>query len=519
LARHRSESPSQALHSAWRSALVSTLAGYAFSLILSAVIVILLALDFAPVRILERAGIDLGMRVYAAYQPNLDPNFQAPPYAYVFLDLDDGVCRDEPQGGLWTCPADEPAPPSLVRALVESASAGGAAVVIVDVAPPRQDADRAALIHVMADGAGPLVIAPLVADPKGDRSNLFRPDNPLLQQGFAQGRLRLAPLVTQADPNAGDGVIRHYPSFVGVGTRDLPTAPFLAAAWLSGPNDRAEIGCDRYRIGREHCAVAGPGGAQTGSGNRLAPVAAGSSAGDLSPLFWTLPQLRSVDDYTRGDFEATFQYIRVSEARTGTGGLDISPDAFRGRVVVIGSSSPRARDLHLTPLGVMSGPELVLNAVRSFLEFGPMRESRATRSFGDTLMAFWSKATGALLPAIMVFPAWWFIYWSRRRTARRRWLTRTAVGTLGVMLFASLLLAGIVVELLQGISAIKGNAALGTPVDIITPVAALGLEIFADLAKSLLARIEIFIISTLGAINVVGRQVVAYTGRFRGGAK
>lgn len=50
----------------------------------------------------------------------------------------------------------------------------------------------------------------------------------------------------------------------------------------------------------------------------------------------------------------------------------ISPDAFAGRIVVIGASHEQARDRHATPLGSMPGSMVIINAIQSLAAYGTL---------------------------------------------------------------------------------------------------------------------------------------------------
>jgi CHASE2 domain-containing sensor protein len=91
--------------------------------------------------------------------------------------------------------------------------------------------------------------------------------------------------------------------------------------------------------------------------------------------------------------------------------LDLS-----GGVVVIGQSSEEAHDLHATPLGVMSGPLVIINSVDSMLSRGLIRRPYVVFAVGIELflivlvgMLFaWSKLdqlAGTLIAAVSLFVA------------------------------------------------------------------------------------------------------------------
>jgi CHASE2 domain-containing sensor protein len=63
----------------------------------------------------------------------------------------------------------------------------------------------------------------------------------------------------------------------------------------------------------------------------------------------------------------------VVSARPLADGIPTSTEAFAGRVVVIGGSFGSGKDLHPTPIGVMPGAFVLVNAIDSLLEYGELR--------------------------------------------------------------------------------------------------------------------------------------------------
>src|SRR3954468_23090132 len=57
-----------------------------------------------------------------------------------------------------------------------------------------------------------------------------------------------------------------------------------------------------------------------------------------------------------------------------------APDAFRGKVVVVGATTPTLQDVHATPVGgtsLMAGPEVQANAISTALDGNPLRSAPA----------------------------------------------------------------------------------------------------------------------------------------------
>ena len=94
-------------------------------------------------------------------------------------------------------------------------------------------------------------------------------------------------------------------------------------------------------------------------------------------IFYTIPPIDGHQDMQLTSERARWAFYRniytrclVSKFweknRSRCGGVDDVTSLYDGKVVVIGASNPARRDWHYTPLGNMAGPEVVINAIRSF---------------------------------------------------------------------------------------------------------------------------------------------------------
>lgn len=66
----------------------------------------------------------------------------------------------------------------------------------------------------------------------------------------------------------------------------------------------------------------------------------------------------------------TFQTVSFIDVLKG----HVAPGVFRGRVVMIGETAPSGQDLHPSPYGVLSGPEVQANALATILRGFPLRD-------------------------------------------------------------------------------------------------------------------------------------------------
>lgn len=472
----------------WVKALCAAMAGLLFSLAMSALFSLGSAFRIAPLVAVERAGIDFGMMAHTAFSGRPSPAFGAP--HYVFVDVDRAACdafMDAPEG----CGGGRPVPSQLIAAFVETVRTSGAAVVMVDVRAPEDPAERRVLAEALAVPDGPWIIASLGLRPRLSEHQLELrvEDETLLGPGdsapLRSGRLLLAPFVTATDAYAADGVIRHYPVLERIeglapngDPRWLPSAPFLASG-LADPATATALLCRYYPTATDRCGQAGAGPS--------AEIRFGERTDLRNRIFYSLPSLAAADDDQRAVYRDRYLgfYERVEASQLLDGRTFAwPPDLMQGAVVILGTSAPEGRDWHVTPLGPMSGPEILFNAVRAFSEYAPLSEPSAAASAGERLASAWrgfavkvsAMATGTLIMLV----GWFAIYWLGDRWKAPRWLRRTAC----VGVFLAVLALTAFMELFSGIAALERNAQVAEATDLLTPLFALGLEGFAEAART-----------------------------------
>lgn len=498
-------------HAWWRKAILVSVTGLVFSLALSALMSLGAALRIAPLMALERAGVDFAMKTYVAFAPWVDPGFEGEAaQAYAFVDVDLAACRPFSVSGDEACLRDKPIPPTLIMDFARSAKTSGARVVIVDVEPPEAEEDRTALYESLARGAGPWFVVPLPSRPNfsADAVDLTidwrEPGQPML----ASGRLRLAPMVTTTDPAAGDGIVRHFPILArvrganGARTKWLPTAPYLAAI-LADPNQAAAADCLFYRSDAADCAAVAP------SRKLAAMVAVGQELSTRNRILYSLPGLSANDRQSAELFRTRYigRYERFVASRLMTDGrFDIPEGLLSGKIVVLGTSAPQGDDWHPTPIGALSGPEIVLNATRAFGEFSPLKETTRGASRSARISEAWSRFSakfgGTLLGALIMTPAWLGIYWLMSRPRLHQALKRLAC----VAIFVLFLGAIVILEIVTGVAALRHGAQVGQITDLLTPLLGLGLEGYAEGAKAFTEMAERAVLAVYGiAAKLVAR--------------
>ncbi|MFM9914943.1 MAG: CHASE2 domain-containing protein [Rhizobacter sp.] len=507
-------------------ALVTAAGGVLFATMLAALLVTLQAWRVPPLRALEQAGIDAGMWAYANVGGLGEPAARAgaAPLRYAFVDVDRAACEAFLDGApASACATDNPARSALVIDLVRALRSAGAKVVVVDVAPPAAQAERerAAWLAALAAPNGPWVIAPVFARPSdecGDGLSLRGERAHDITPAHAVGRLRLASVATLLDAELGDGVLRHYPMASrllvdGQAPRWIPTVPMLAAALARGA-DAAEIDARWYAPPVPAAASAALDcGASRPAQPALQPIPAdnrfdaGATAGTPAVVrfFFSLPGLSLQDEAHRRRAEqrhlSVYERYEASrlvepscnhrldaQALPQPGCFGVRPALFEGKVVVIGASSATALDIVQTPVGPMSGAEVLVNATRAFAEFPAI-----TLPSGWTL--WFKKLGGMAVPALLALITWLLIHgaWDalgarqaalqqRGRSSAARWTGALRIPAVVLLFVAGFVAAGWL-ELRDMVHELSQAHSHAEPVDMLLPVVAMGLEGYAEAAK------------------------------------
>ncbi|MBU1346841.1 MAG: CHASE2 domain-containing protein [Alphaproteobacteria bacterium] len=474
----------------WNKALVAALAGLLFSLVMSALFSLGSAFRIAPLVAVERAGIDFGMMAYTAFSGRPQQTTDDP--RYVFVDVDRAACEafsEAPEA----CVGGRPIPPALTVAFARAVRGSGASVVLIDVRAPEDEEERARLADAMTATDGPWMIASLGVRPRRSTRQMevvAEPETllgPSDRAALRRGRLVLAPFVTSTDAFAADGIIRHYPLLEqvhGLGgaaePRGLPSAPFLAAS-LTDPANAEAILCRYYAETGDTCASSGRPGA-------TADIRFGERTDMRNRIFYSLPSLAAAGAEQgrvyRDRYLGFYDRIDASALLDGDG-FSWPPELMQGAVVVLGTSAPEGHDWHVTPVGPMAGPEILLNAIRAFSEYSPLSEPSVTATAGERFAAAWrgfAIKVGAMTSGTLIMLVGWFaIFWiSDCWTAAPRWVRQAAC----VTIFLVILLVTAMYELFSGIASLERNAQVSEATDLLTPLLALGLEGFAEAART-----------------------------------
>ncbi len=300
---------------------------------------------------------------------------------------------DEPTYRAWGEPFHIPR--DHLRKLIDYAVQGGAALVIVDIDLSQRGHDPTAdqqlqdyLAHYGTTGKPPLLLA-----------RAFRP--PLPDQAIRHFTERRSFL--EADPGIADSPLIHWGATlfeldqnrvlrrwrlwqVTCDAQGQPTAvpslQLLAVALLAQPgadprqvtNDLRQqlqtvlpTACDAPPM------VAGHGETITIAGLILSARPEGLAQRILYELTWRLqpgqayPSLPGPDG-SRLPLLSVFSALPMTRSDS----KPVAKEAVAGRVVIIGGSFWESRDLQLTPLGLMPGVLVLINAIHSLQQHGEM---------------------------------------------------------------------------------------------------------------------------------------------------
>jgi len=477
----------------WRAkAVVVSVAGLIFSLLLSFAILLGSAIGIPGLASIERAGVDASMRLFVTFPWITDsPRFDSDRYA--FIDIDNKTCYQ------FSNPADckerEPVPVAVVSDFLHAAKDAGAKIIIVDVLPDDEDHQKnllSALQNAAQGHDGPWIIGLIPGRPEyvGDRIvETAELDRLAVHE---PSRLRLASAITATDTETFDGIVRRYPILTFVKAagsaieRPIPTVPFLAAM-LAEPNTARAVD-DRF-YGTADKLSTKP--SLPPKLQNLITLGQDQNAGNR--IFYTLPGLslrRGDAPVSAGVYTGRYDRIVASDLLL-KGHFDIPPDTLRGRIVILGSSLQQAEDRHMTPIGPMSGAEVMLNATRAILEFSAIGAQRPDGHLRQFLRQFHERVRAAIIGFVVLLPSWFFIFWLNARASRNTVWQHTFRTALIVVVFCGALALALIIEVTWSVSELRRSVETGVETDMLTPIVALGLEGFAEAAKVVSRNVEV----------------------------
>lgn len=446
--------------------LASGFTGIALGLAVAFTIAFLLWLELGWIVALERRGKDLTMQTAVAlHSPiveRLPPAIAARISPITFIDIDEQGCErlaERPP----LCRTRGIAQASVLAPLGAALARSGASALVLDVTWPEEaespgDPASRAMLEGWAAGTGPPVFAALPGYP--EPAGAFRAEwNRIAGQRL--GRLHFHPSATWFGPK-DDPITRSFPATVDIADSEKGTRPrrlpSLAAAAAQGPSLGAE------------------------TANR--------------PILFTLPALSAgEEDPAHGLSFGTWERRALGRMINSPPGRspEILVEGLEGQIVIVGSSAPAAADLRATPLGVMTGAEILANAIRA-QEILPADSPPAGRE------ALAAKVAGILPSMAIAMVTALAVAWLRRNPPRSR---RRAVSRnlLVALVYSTGLAASVVATLTLALDGYLQSARQGLGTDLLLPTLAIFLEGFVGFAKWLIETIEGAIVRILTQLN------------------
>jgi len=538
-----------AKNSWWIKAIHASVTGWIFAIFIAILLVVLHALDFGFMKKFEQMGVDWGMERYAFHPPS---SRNSSGYHYVFVDVDHEACKRfinkelDPE-----CLTSKPIPSNLIIDFVRAASESGAKMVIVDVNPPEkhEQSERDTLLKGLlanTESSDAWVIAPIYARPGESINGLVINGDTRFDiiSNHARERVRLASVATYAV----QGAVRSYPTasclVTSEGQRWVPTIPYLAALLASGYdidiidnrfyNNKKFLkideknDCSQLEITSEHFA-----GSSNAVLNLFDPLAV-NRVPNIVEFFYSIPGLSMLVDAQEREnvlwnHSPEYAYYKASNlfeqgcTRFSINGIEnlkcfaTRKDLFKNKIIVLGSGQAQAMDKVHTPIGAMSGSELIVNAIRAFLEFSPLEKP----SF---IAMIWEKLKGIMIAIGPIVVAWFIIFasgpavrWIRlqllcksrkakwRKLKRYRW---NVFYLLRALLVVMVFVGGLFVALFLVDDYLWDQLGQGKAVDLLYPVIALGIQGYTVGARILLTifqrfaeNVMIFIINILDKLK------------------
>lgn len=339
-------------------------------LVVGVVIAVALAIvertpDFALLRDWE---LDVTMRLFADTQPVEIEGYDHA-HSATLLDIDDATIRR------WDAPLFTPR--DKLEALIRYAAEGGASLIVLDVLLNHQGSAAGAKLGdylaryartcAAADG-GPL--PPLILErgfiPGAD------PASYEMRPSFVDGKVKAdSACVFWASPlfdvDARDGVIRRWRQWESYRTADgrsraVPSTQLAVASILG--SERPGAAFDDLRESLTHGDDAPPPDRDPVRSQIRELVRSSREGGLGSRIFFTIP-------WHRNETAEAVSAYRITDPQNGAAPPSFDP--VRDRLVLIGSTAANA-DLHATPLGMMPGSLVILNAVQSLRRNGVIHE-------------------------------------------------------------------------------------------------------------------------------------------------
>ena len=297
---------------------------------------------------------------------------------FTFLDIDEATYR------LW----DEPhhTPRDKILRLVDFAASSDPSLIVVDIdlSKPGVNPDHDLALANYLSGYGAAGSTPIILVRSFYSGTPGKNDWDEIRPSFLDG-YELPESVHWGQPlfqtTLWDGVVRHwnlarFGCFYGRPVL-VPSIQLTAAALLSDQPAVNRV-ADIEAIGLESCLQRDENSLAADSDSDFT-----FETGIGQRLVFTIPWRAPAPDLV------TIPASVVTESADALAG-----DLVRGRVVVIGASFAGSNDIHRTPIGEMPGALIIVNAIKSLVVFGQLREPPTwitwLQQLGVIILAAWA---------------------------------------------------------------------------------------------------------------------------------
>jgi hypothetical protein len=318
---------------------------------------------------LENSAMDTMMEFNKGL-PRMSDTHSLDSLQFTFLDIDDASYQR--WGEPFHVPRDK------ILALVSSAAAANARIIVLDIDLSREgiDADDDLRLATYLEGYGeetllpPLILVRTFSGGNNEDQQWLE-----IRPSFLDN-YQLSPSVHWAQPlfkaTLWDGVVRHW-HLVKYGCLNgsvvlVPATQLIAAALLSGTDVVAKNGDVAINaVNLRSCSRSNESTEPMQQQVLDNKVAINATAAEFDQrLIYSIPWKDPAPDL-----------ITVPAHIITESSRDLSDDLIENRVVIIGASFADSRDIHRTPIGEMPGALIIANAIKSLSFYGQLRKPPA----------------------------------------------------------------------------------------------------------------------------------------------
>lgn len=447
------------------------------------------ARDWPVVAQMKQEGADVGMALATwwndlAFAREGKVGLPAGATHISILDIDEAACSR--LASLPRCRFEAIGQPEVLDAAIAAADSARPKVIVLDLYLPTAamavSSPVAQRLLERLQAPGPAIVAPIeYRDPSGG--------------GGARGAIA----IDWANSICGQprcGRLRYAPAFTVERFQSARGYPTIIRADMI-PSSASPETAIRHDVPIESLALA------------AVDTKGGKAVSDVIPVLYTLPAFAKAAPQARAVNRARyFKSIDYDRLRLRQG-MPIAPQSLASRVpgaiLIIGSSAPIIDDLHDSPLGPMTGMEIVANAIRTLeLRAGVLLDQEGIERRVSILTALgWAGVAATLAALGLVEHAR-----SRRMGAQpRRLFDRWSMLTLVILLAGLALEVGF--KLGEAIVRLQDPRARTADFDIIFPALAIFFTTGVEMSQRFLAKVEFALDGIFDQLGAVARSAAS----------